>query len=751
MEQKAVNSVVGTLKLLRFLCENNNNTGIIIDDDLKKEVELMTDSEILAFAHMFETCFIGNHTIYTFNVVKNQLLDLGYSVKLVNYLMGIPEKVQIAEVKDDITIELQENILIDEKENLEEANKNLLNFEWRDNQIIAINQTIAQNFKSGIHHQFMGAGKSNIMLKLIAEHFRIKQVNGAYLLLCDRQEILKKMFFDENHNLDESKIIKWKQDDVIDLTLFSIKDCVYDKSIDIVSAINKKDKPKPLFIICNNAFMRSREYKEIKRNKLLLTIVDECHSVSGKKSYKLLSHMKYILTCPIIGFSATPLRKGAEKNLVDIFSKSTDPLKQNKKLNIISQYGFFECIRDDIVLPPCYHYVEIHPKDNKEKNKIGVANFDITKNIFTEVLEQLPYKKIIGWCKNIAQLKEWYNFFSTNFPQLTIYMSSFKDKDLTAEGYNCNFDNYCLEKKDAILLCVNRCREGFDDSRVDCVIYLNAVKNRSLLVAMQTGARANRIDYDRLKKHGVVIDMFVASPHNRIEHMTVDKIMEYYNMILNLTDTIDDIHSDKNKLYATYMMYKKLAKNTIINENKNEITIKLDRNHTIEIKIELIKKTIDWSFLSSLRNDAIKEALNINETEELRLNFKYMKKKYDIENLNPKNWKRTYKKMFEEHPKLISPNDIYSKNKKYWNNTNWFKALNIDKFYYGSLTELIEVLYKHPIKTFDDYIMVATDDNKMPLDIMEYYGIEFNVLLMELKKYKKSKEAKKSNNNSDFL
>ena len=199
------------------------------------------------------------------------------------------------------------------------------------------------------------------------------------------------------------------------------------------------------------------------------------------------------------------------------------------------------------------------------------------------------------------------------------------------------------------------------------------------------------------------------------------------------------------------MRYKKLANDTYVVEDKNKIIIRLDDNHKIKIHVELINKTIDWSFLNELKDNEIKQTLKINETLELMLNFKYMKKEYDIEHLNPVDWKKMYKKLSRKDPKLISSKKIYSDNEAYWKNHNWFTALQINNLFYETVDELVKYIYKFTIETFDDYELIAKKNDKIPLDIMELYDINFDKLLDIIILYRKSKNGNKVKKNLAFI
>ena len=385
-------------------------------------------------------CYLKNSGKYTTQIIVQRLLDLGYSNLFVNYLIGNG----MDNEQSDSNIQLDDNQSDDDKP----PDDNQLNeqFVMRENQKVAIVNTIDQNFKSGIHNQIMGAGKSYIILNLIQKHFEIVGQNKIYLLLCDRQEILRKMFFDDENKICQKKITKWKKSGIIDLTKFDVKEYVHTKIKDIYQIINKQNRTKPMLMICNNAFIRVNDISQINKNQIALILMDECHSVSGNMFYHLLTHFKFKLKIPIIGFSATPLRPKSEEKLRTIFSINNKINKiKSAKLNIISQYGLFDAIKDEIVLPLNYHFIEV--RVGKTKNDIPVTNYDITKNIINQILPNLPYKKLICWCRTIKLLKKWYQFFQAEFPKMHIYMSSHQDNLLINEEYNCDADSFYHEKK----------------------------------------------------------------------------------------------------------------------------------------------------------------------------------------------------------------------------------------------------------------------------------------------------------------
>jgi hypothetical protein len=229
----------------------------------------------------------------------------------------------------------------------------------RPNQKMAILNTINQGFKSGIHCQIMGAGKSIIFLNTIQTHHNIFENNKIYVIMTEKIDILKKLFFCYNNDINSYELNKelfkvWKNNNIINMDNFIITENLlpYSKKFKLIQL----HETKPTIYIVNNAFLKSNNnYKKLIRENINLILVDECHSISGINNYKMLQYLKYFngILVPIIGFSATPLRevKNADKQLVDIYS-------YDGSLNIISNYTLIDGIKDGIILPFKHYIIE---------------------------------------------------------------------------------------------------------------------------------------------------------------------------------------------------------------------------------------------------------------------------------------------------------------------------------------------------------------------------------------------------------
>lgn len=573
------------------------------------------------------------------------------------------------------------------------------NFSWRSNQIRAIENTVAQNFKSGIHNQIMGAGKTYIIFGIIQKNFELINKKCFYVILCDRQEVLRQMLFDKNGMIDATKKEKYKKFGVIDLNAFDIIDCVNKKPKNVFNV--KLMKPTIVFI--NNAFLKVRDNVLLTSTNTGMILLDECHSISANQIYDLLHKLKYEKEIPIIGFSATPLREKAEKKLQDIFSMTMND-KHRKTLNIISTYDYVQSLQDGITLPFKYYYVEV-PKSPK-KSSVEL----ITKRIVDDVCKHLPYKKIIAWCGTIEKMKEWYKFFTTQYPEFHVYMTSCKDKTL-CETYNCDYNAFCEEDKNSILLCVNKCREGVDIKHVDCGMYLDAVKNRTILVCMQTSGRIIRPDKEGKKTRAVVVDMFVSSENSNIEIMTMKRIIGYYLQILNLVD--EDIY-DYRVQRELYDKICKLNKNMIVDENKNLITIKVDdvEKHNTKIKLELTQKIMDWGLIKSYLEKEIDKKFKVKREEKFNMVVEKIKKSETMK-IDSDFWK-VYDSIKDG---LGLPDDFYNEYVEKFEKKSWYELLGFDTdCWYSNIKSLSNAISKKNtgMLTQKKYDKMANENENFP-------------------------------------
>jgi superfamily II DNA or RNA helicase len=621
----------------------------------------------------------------TKETLKNEMIGISRANK--QLLSHIIETVFSEDINE---IETNSEIFDDEEENNDEEEENndvkiedaIKNFEWRKNQLDAITNTQKQNFSCGVHNQIMGAGKTFIILKTIWEHFKSQPQNKKlYILTCFRQEILKDLFFDKNGEMDEEKEDFFRDNDIIDLDKFNIINRVHEKDKTI-----KLSKKKPSILIVNTDYLKCIDRSDnIDFDDVNFIILDECHSVSASKFYTLLKKIKYENKISIIGFSATPLREKAEKKLVDIFSKTMDENEKDKKLNIISNYDFINAIRDNVILPPYYILCEINKTLN---NKIGKTNKDITKKVLGNTLNIAPYKKVIGWCRSKEHLKIYYKFIKDNFPNLAVYCSSCFDEAFKNEGFNTDWYKFSKEEKNCILLCIHRGREGSDIMNLDTAIYLDNVKKRSLLVALQTSGRVLRKDKKNKKTHGLIIDTFINIDGTQVEVLTAQRIINYYKQIFSLCDS--NAYSEQKEAYNQMI---KICSNMKYDEHKEEITVKIDDNdkHDMKFKLELRTQTYDFNKLKIQISTIIDKMYNIDKKDKFDSVIEKIK---DCKWLNIKTvdfW-QAYDNISDKNGLPASAKELYNEYKEYFDSRTWYEILGLDTSCWFNFNDFKKIL-----------------------------------------------------------
>jgi len=249
-----------------------------------------------------------------------------------------------------------------------------------------------------------------------------------------------------------------------------------------------------------------------------------------------------------------------------------------------------------------------------------------------------------------------------------VYVTSCADQDYKDE-YNTNFDEYNASLGNCILLCVNRHREGSDIPYLDCGLYLDAVKIRSILVSLQTAGRIIRIDPFGLKTRGIVVDLFVSDGEKKGGLLTVQKIIGYYREIAHL-----EVNEDSMNQYRQLL---ELFDNTEFDEKEQLIKIKIDddRRHDIQLKIKLIHKEDDWQNIrDAMRRKIIREA-KISKEEEFNHIIDIIKKA-NIFSKNSDFWLE-YSNI-KNKGELGLPNDLYNEFKEFFDTKSWYDILGID-------------------------------------------------------------------------
>tara|TARA_A100001015_G_scaffold312308_1_gene417250 strand:+ start:2866 stop:5754 length:2889 start_codon:yes stop_codon:yes gene_type:complete len=395
--------------------------------------------------------------------------------------------------------------------------------ELRNNQKKAIECSVNNNFKSGVHFHATGTGKSWIALELIYEYN--KRYNNNVIWLCEQKSILIDQF--------QKEVLKEKGYDTL-FKRFLVINYTESKPTNWYEKINSATYwKKPILLIINRQFLVSqKKYEKIKMD-IGLIIHDECHSIQNnttKEFYDFILSKKSIPSC--LGFSATP----------NLNHKPYD--------NIISEYTIFDAFCDNTIVPPKIKWVE---SDN-------ILNDKDMLEICKENIMNLHYKKVIIWCGIIEKCNELAILWKKYFSNFNIYMD-------TSLNSNDDYDKYLLEEKNAVLFCAAKHREGSDIKNLDACIFLDKVENRNSKTFIQCIGRVLRKDKQLHKKYGLILDLKASS---------CIKICDRMNEYLNASNNFpwDYSYEEKNVNNKSFIEHELLLKNEkVISKKLQSFTI----------------------------------------------------------------------------------------------------------------------------------------------------------------------------------
>jgi hypothetical protein len=350
----------------------------------------------------------------------------------------------------------------------------------RTNQKHAIEESLANDFSSGIHYHATGSGKSWIAMHIILEFYE-KYPTSNVMWICEKKSILIEQF--NKKNLKERNFeFVLKKYNVLNFSDLKISN--WYNSVNSAIFWNK-----PVLLIINRAFLTSNDkYKKIQL-PFHLIIHDECHTIVNKTTRQFY---EYILEQSVkpkcIGFSATP-------------NQTYDPYKQ-----IITSYSIYDAFIDEVIVPPKINWFSCDDILHYE---------EIVQLVKEQILKKdLIYKKIIVWCGMIELCEEMSKLWSIHFEKYLICIDTSKKTDDFA-----SYDDFVKVEKNAILFCAAKHREGSDIKNLDCCVFLDKVENRCPKVFLQCIGRVLRIDKSNLKTHGLVFDIRAKSSLSICNHL----------------------------------------------------------------------------------------------------------------------------------------------------------------------------------------------------------------------------------------
>lgn len=430
----------------------------------------------------------------------------------------------------------------------------------RNNQVLALKESLNNDFNSGIHYHATGTGKSVIALELIDLYYH-KYPKNNIIWICEKKSILIEQFSKE--------CLKRKGYYHI-LQNFNILNYTINKQKDWFNSINTgKYWNKPMLIIINRAFLTSQLKYERIQARIDLIIHDECHSIinqSTRKFYNYILNQYNDIKC--IGFTATPE--------IDIAPYD----------NKISSYSIYDAVCDNVI---------VNPKIVWLTSSIKIKN-DKLLNIIRNEVDKMYYKKIIVWAGMIEYCFKLADIWSKYFPNFTIAIDTSDNKK---HKYN-NYKTFEMEEKNAILFCASKHREGSDIKNLDTCIFMDYVENRNSKTFVQCIGRVLRKDINNKKKYGLIIDLNAKSTIKVCERM-----IKYFNIPPNIYPWMHNKINITNKIIQNSLLLVK--NNTVIDQsNYNR------RYNRQEIENKFIRKPILEEEYNSRMNYELELLINKN-------------------------------------------------------------------------------------------------------------------------------------------
>ena len=326
---------------------------------------------------------------------------------------------------------------------------------------------------------------------------------------------------------------------------------------------------------------------------------------------------------------------------------------------------------------------------------------------------KLPYAKIIIWTNRKDIMKQCYNFIHKSFSNMKVYCTSSFDKELSEEGYNTNYEEFYHSKGNSVLVCINKCKEGSDIPNVDCGVYFDGVKNRSILVHIQTSGRVIRPDDAGKKTHGDLIDTFILDENETAQTLTAQKILSYLIRLMNLSD---ETYEGEIELYQKM---NKLVRDMDYNYKTKTLKIKVDdkdeHNTIVQLNDDLEIFETDFNKFKDSVFTQVDKKFKVTKDKKLELEYKQIKEVISELNIETK---YEYKKLCVEHDLPLEPNKKYS---NIWK--NWYDFLSVDvSLYPKTKEEFKELCEDYKIINEDAYYELCEENDELPKMPVDLYG-----------------------------
>ena len=387
-------------------------------------------------------------------------------------------------------------------------------------------------------------------------------------------------------------------------------------------------------------------------------------------------------------------------------------------------------ISNDLILPPEFIWFQIESYNDKDnKNKISDVEVGSILDILDNIVEKLPFKKIICWCRTIEMSKLWKQKIESNY-KLKRNLTNFTFGLDTSEIAQSN-DDYIKFKEingNMILFCAAKHREGSDIKNLDCCIFLDKTKDRNEIPFIQSIGRVLRKTEG--KEFGLVIDGYIKD-NNYYEKELIDKIVGYYIMLNNLS-----LNDSSCKL----SLFNEILNNVKFNKEKKIIELniksKIYKIHCLDLK---------WDDIIKNFHSILEKKLDISKDESLNLIIRKLKLLSQFNNPENDFWKE-YEKI--DHELLGIPKDIYNEYKEIFDKNTWYDLLGYKNLYLSFDEFKKELSIKCPfIKSIDKNIYNKLRAHVPKLDTEGIQKNKFNIPKYPFEYYR----LNKINNYNDLL
>lgn len=390
-----------------------------------------------------------------------------------------------------------ETYISEGEEDNEEEYKDVLDtdFKLRDYQQKTYDEW---NGRSGILCYHPGLGKTITCMALIHKYFNILNPDKTKIVLWSTYQI--SILISQKDDFDKMKKIY----------NFNIIDAISDNSKKQKYIKSQIDYKKINIIITNNDSLET--FMNIDYD-ITLFVSDECKRITAEKPYQFMKYCKNE-NINILGLDGTPIKI----NDIKSYSRIKEIFGEDY---LIDHITYIEAIERDLCVPITF---KMFMGNNKKTSK------KYFKKLIKKHKEELfDGSKIITWSKDTNTNQQFYDaLIEENIPNYQTYIT-----DSKIDPKNKNIKGFLEGKRNKIISCVERMREGANDKYARIGIMTSNIQNQEAHVMIQMTARVTRIvNEPDFKKDNAEFWFFLTNDlEDDKKSYFMKKILSYHEMI----------------------------------------------------------------------------------------------------------------------------------------------------------------------------------------------------------------------------